>query len=167
MDLIKGNLLFFLTVCAAGMFIVGWAKLDEGAFRRTFIYSRKASRKYEYSLLAKMLLLYTIGVLGAYHIIGYFFKSTNYNLWQVTFVVSLLMCIYFIVSNKVTISTVPWVSIVMLVIIMIAPAVSIFAALSWGVSLDNYCHWYTLGLVLLDLLFAKQAAVYWKKGDMQ
>ncbi len=166
MSIIKGNILIFLTVFFQTVFVILWQKFDEGSFRRTFVYSRKAGMYYEYKLLAKMFFPIVVVELAMYYTSGYFLDISSHNIWQVIFVMLSMLLIYYMVSNKGAIKCNPVLLVLILFAVLILPSVAIMAILIWGVCLDNYVALYSAVLFVLDVILWYISYVYWRRGDL-
>lgn len=170
MDLIKGNLLFFVAMCSGTAFVLFWQHFDQSCFRKIFIYSRKANRRYEYLLISKVTAGISIVAFALYCIMSYWLNINNSSWFQLLqklmFIILVVLATAFMGTTKGTVGKNLIITGILLFGLFGIPLFAVFAVFAWKVQLDTYVNVYCVVLLIVNVLLAYASLMDWKRGDI-
>ncbi|MBQ4283463.1 MAG: hypothetical protein IJB96_05995 [Lachnospira sp.] len=170
MDLIKGNLLFFIAICSGTAFVLCWQHFDRSCFRKAFIYSRKANQRYEYFLISKITAGISLVAFTLYCVMGYWLKINNSSWFQLflklMFIILVVLATAFMGTTKGTVGKNLIVAGILLFGLFGIPLLAVFAVVALNMQLDNYVNVYCIVLLIVNVLLAYASLKDWKKGDI-
>lgn len=164
MDILKGNVLTYLTVVGVLAYAVLYGKVYQGSFREIFCYYRKKNAEYECKIM--ITLLGTIGMVcvAAYYGLCKFMKYETMGLEVIGFVaLSLLTCYLFASSLQGGNATGEIV--VLCLCALCIPILILVGVTVKGIKFDDYCGVSLLFLLVMDIYMWIKKVNYWKKGD--
>lgn len=165
MELIKGNLLLFITLSAAIGFLILWAKVYDGPFRQEFEFYRRKNMQYEFALMLKLLGPVSIITLAGYYILGYFMGISNFHIGQIIFVVLTIFSTYIFLKSTSIMKRIA-VFVLFIAFFTVAPVLMIVLIYFSRVQFDQYCNWFSLIMAVIDIPALYCTVDYWKKGDL-
>lgn len=164
MELIKGNLLFFLGLAASTAFLWLWSVIYDGRFRQTFSFYRKKNMHYEWKVMGILLGSISLMAIGMYYFICMLFNYPGLPFPHMGFIVLLIFTAYLLISTG-NIQNSVLKAVIVLCSFLIIPYILIFCILLCKIQFDRYCVESSIVLALLDMILIKNVLRYWKEGD--
>jgi hypothetical protein len=165
MELIRGNLLVFVTFIGASCYLGLWVKFSDAPFERTFSFLREYNRKKEGLLAVKLLAGVGVGSIVLYLLLCLLLKAEMVPLFYLLAVVGALGFTYLAVMGQ-AVKKDAGAMLRGMALITLVPVLCIFSVLIWGMQLDQYCGYVAVVLLLVNLLLACNLRNYWKRGDL-
>lgn len=164
MELIKGNMLIFLSMLSATIFIFLWAKFYDGPFRRVFSFYRKKNMQYEQKQMGILLGSISIICICLYYLFCMILHYKGVPVIYMTFVILLLLSCYLFISES-AIKNMSTQLVAVIGLFFLSPFILTICILFYEVQLDRYCGYYSIVLCILDIILIRDVFQYWKEGD--
>ena len=164
MELIKGNLLIFLTALSAALFILLWSKLYNGPFQQAFSFYRKKNMQQEWKLMGILIGSIRIICILLYYAFCILLHHKGVPVPYMAFAILTLFCCYLFISGSVIKNT-PLQLVIVIFLTILAPFILVNCIIFYEVQLDRYCGYYSISLCIIDAILTKKILRYWKEGD--
>ena len=164
MELIKGNLVFFLGLAAAAAFLWLWSVVYNGAFRQTFSFYRKKNMHYEWKVMGILLGSISLAAIVMYYFLCMLLKYQGLPFPHMSFIILLIFTGYLLISTG-GIQNNALRAIIVLCSFIIIPYILVVCIMLCKIQFDRYCIESSIALCLLDMILIKDALRYWKEGD--